>query len=191
GGLKEGADVRPGGGPGGAVVEDLEVVPGHAVVAVDVDVLRHRRVRRPQRVAAHPVQQHVAADRKDQEVLHGQLGGEVGAEGEGGAGLDLERLEGGGGDDVVGDGGARVDVHHVAGAGQAAERPDGRVGPGAALDADDGGVRPEVGDLQVRRHEVRVRHRRGVDRCGGGDSGSPAVLVPDGHRNGVVPGGSI
>src|SRR5262249_28387477 len=96
------------------------------------------------------------APRQDQEVDDRDLGIDVRAEREGTAGLDLQRVEGGGRVDVVGDRRARVDVYDIPGGRQAVAGPDARVGPVAALDAVDGRLGAEVGDLQVGRRQVGV-----------------------------------
>src|SRR5262249_10973935 len=93
------------------------------------------------------------AAREHHQVGHHQLRAEVRAELQGGAALDFHGVEGGGAVGVVGDDGAGVDVHDVAGYRQAAQRPDGRVRPVAALDADEGGPGPEVRDLVPGGHE--------------------------------------
>src|SRR5262249_43208081 len=120
------------------------------------------------------------AARQHQEVADHQVGVDVGREGEGAGVLDLQRVEGRGGVDVVGDGVARLDVHDVAGRRQPAQGPDGRVGPVAALDGVDGRGGPEVRDGQVGRDDGRggVRQDRGgADRGGGGGGGAGPLAV--------------
>ena len=112
-----------------------------------------------------------------------------------GRGLDLHRVQRGGvGDviDVVGDRGAWVDVHDVSGLGHAVQRPGCRIGPVAALDADDGRVGAEVGDVQVRRRDVgaKVRPRAG-DGDGRGGGGLFAHAVGDGHGRRVRAGRGV
>src|SRR5262249_56747029 len=104
------------------------------------------------------------ADFQDHEVADDDARVDVGAELEQTACLDRNRIEVDIADQVVGHGRVGPDRYDVASHGQPTRGPGADIGPGAAVDADDGGVSPEIGDV-VLAHVDDITRRGG---CGGG-----------------------